>query len=649
MKNINGPEPPNAIASPLNLFTASGEVLPVEMDVLISSRMLVQANSGGGKSHTLRYILEETFGSVQQIVLDPEGEFATLREKFDYLLAGKDGDVPATTNTARVLCRRVMELGVSAVVDLYDLNIHERRAFVHLFLDELMNLPRELWRPLLVIIDEAHVFAPQAGGADSLAAVQALCTQGRKRGYAPILATQRIAKLDKDCVAELLNKLIGRTGLDIDVKRAGDELGFDNKQRSTLKHLAPGRFYAFGPALSREVVMVRSGDVATSHPEPGKIAPPPPPAPETIRALVEQLQDIEQEVAREEEAFLAAQDELAQAQAVMEEMQAEIEVLQKQLLEAPQSDGGAQSEGGDFSDSPEREKMVRQLHECGATIAVLRARDRDAEYIIARQQEAMLGLRAQLERLCADFTAETQKYEAAYRERRDMPVPTATETPLSLCNDTKKLSGEPEPSAIESHFNPVEFDGINDGIKPQQKLKTPARHIPGSTPGAKNTPGEKIPMPFQRILDALATYEGFGQSEVERTPIAVLAGYSVGGHFNNTLGEMHRQAFISYPAGGMLALTDKGRDHARSREFHSVADVHDAWFSLLNGPQARLLRALVEHYPTAVSRDELSRICEMRGGHFNNTLGSLKKLGAVEYPTRSAARATKLLFPDGLK
>jgi DNA helicase HerA-like ATPase len=78
-----------------------------------------------------------------------------------------------------------------------------------------------------------------------------LCTQGRKRGYCAVLATQRLSKLHKDAAAELLNKLIGRTGLDVDVKRAGDELGFDKEQRQTLKTLAPGTFYAYGPAVSQ--------------------------------------------------------------------------------------------------------------------------------------------------------------------------------------------------------------------------------------------------------------------------------------------------------------------------------------------------------------------------------------------------------------
>jgi hypothetical protein len=48
--------------------------------------MLVQSNSGGGKSWALRRLLEQTASLVQQIVIDIEGEFTTLREKFDFVI-----------------------------------------------------------------------------------------------------------------------------------------------------------------------------------------------------------------------------------------------------------------------------------------------------------------------------------------------------------------------------------------------------------------------------------------------------------------------------------------------------------------------------------------------------------------------------------
>ena len=195
--------------------------LPIDLPRLLETRLLVQANSGAGKSWALRRLLEQTAGQVQQIVLDPEGEFASLRERFDYIVCAPHGaDAVANPQTAAALARAVWKAGTSTIIDLYELKAHERVLFVRRFLESLVNAPRAIWHPTLVVLDEAHVYAPQVGSAESLGAVVDLATRGRKRGLALVAATQRLSKLHKDCAAELLNKLVGRTGLDVDVQRA---------------------------------------------------------------------------------------------------------------------------------------------------------------------------------------------------------------------------------------------------------------------------------------------------------------------------------------------------------------------------------------------------------------------------------------------
>src|SRR5205807_4843057 len=238
-----------------------------DLPTLLDTRLLVQANSGGGKSWLLRRILEQSHGKVQHIIIDLEGEFATLREKFDYVLAGKDGDTPADPKSAALLARKLLELNVSAIIDLYELHADERKRFVRLFLDSMIYAPKDLWHPCLVVIDEAHKFCQEKEQSEASSAVIDLATLGRKRGYCAILATQRLSKLHKDAAAECNNKLIGRTGLDVDRKRASEELGFTTKEQYlSLRSMAAGEFFAFGPAISPEVIKVQIGSVHTTHP-----------------------------------------------------------------------------------------------------------------------------------------------------------------------------------------------------------------------------------------------------------------------------------------------------------------------------------------------------------------------------------------------
>lgn len=277
--------------------------LEISLPTLVDSRALICANSGGGKSYTMRKILEETNNKVMSIVLDVEGEFRTLREQFDFLLIGSEGDVELNTKSAKLLPRKIMELEISTIIDISDLKRNERIKYVKEFLENLMELPRKegLWKPCLIFLDEAHLLAGQQEKQDSCFAVIDLMTRGRKRGYCGVLCTQRISKLHKDAVAECNNIMIGRTGLDIDMKRASEILGFTSKQDMlSLRDLEAGEFYVFGTAISRCVTKAKVDEVKTTHPKAGmdlrkEIVKPT----EKVIKILSKLKDLPQEAGRE--------------------------------------------------------------------------------------------------------------------------------------------------------------------------------------------------------------------------------------------------------------------------------------------------------------------------------------------------------------
>lgn len=313
--------------------------------------MLVQANSGGGKSWVLRRILEQSNGKVQQIIIDIEGEFSTLREKYDYIHVGKGGDIPADIRSAGLLAERLLELNASAIIDLYELKHYDRIRYVKLFLDAMINIRKELWHPCLVVIDEAHLFAPEKGESEALSSVIDICTRGRKRSFCVILATQRLSKLHKDAAAECNNKLIGRTGLDIDVKRASEELGFSAKEdQRKLRQLKPGEFFVFGPAISTEVIPVTIGEVLTTHPDVGssqkKLIVPP--TPQKIKTMLSQLNDLPKE-AEEKQKSLDA-------------LKAEVSQLKRQLSQQPKAEfTQAEKEKLEFQISSEYETKAKRV------------------------------------------------------------------------------------------------------------------------------------------------------------------------------------------------------------------------------------------------------------------------------------------------
>lgn len=266
---------------------------PVRLDIeeLLATRLLVQGNSGSGKSHLLRRVLEESANLVQQVVIDPEGDFVSLAEPFGHVVVDGAG---YTDGELTRLAQRIREHRASVVLALDNLEVEGQMRCAALFLSALFNAPQEHWYPALVVVDEAQLFAPAGSGEVSdevrrlsLAAMTNLMCRGRKRGLAGLIATQRLAKLAKNVAAEASNLLMGRTFLDIDMVRAADLLGMERRQAEQIRDLERGHFLGLGPAVSRRPVAVRIGPVSTrARATVSGLMPRPTSSPDELEALL---------------------------------------------------------------------------------------------------------------------------------------------------------------------------------------------------------------------------------------------------------------------------------------------------------------------------------------------------------------------------
>jgi hypothetical protein len=247
--------------------TTAGAPAALDLEELLATRLLVQGNSGSGKSHLLRRLLEQSAPWIQQTIIDPEGDFVTLADRFGHLV------IDAEIHTARALQaagERARIHRVSTVLNLEGLDAEEQMRRAAAFLGGLFEVSREHWYPMLVVVDEAQLFAPAVAGEVSdearklsLGAMTNLMCRGRKRGLAGVIATQRLAKLAKNVAAEASNFLMGRTFLDIDMARAADLLGMERRQADAFRDLERGQFIALGPALSRRPLGLRIGPTET--------------------------------------------------------------------------------------------------------------------------------------------------------------------------------------------------------------------------------------------------------------------------------------------------------------------------------------------------------------------------------------------------
>src|ERR1700733_9083079 len=91
----------------------------VDVEELLATRLLVQGNSGSGKSHLLRRLLEQSATHVQQVIIDPEGDFVSLAEVYGHVV------IEANRSEAELvtIANRVRQHRVSAVLDLSALEV----------------------------------------------------------------------------------------------------------------------------------------------------------------------------------------------------------------------------------------------------------------------------------------------------------------------------------------------------------------------------------------------------------------------------------------------------------------------------------------------------------------------------------------------
>jgi hypothetical protein len=232
------------------------------------SRLLFQGISGSWKTETIKTIIrglkqvtrtDQNPNGIQQIIFDWEGEYHPLRKNFPYILIGDEGEFPADVSIAEDLATEVRKTGASVIVDLSSFqDFEQRQEFVGIFLRTIINIGKQYWKPCVVIIDEAHNLCRQGESrSTSKKPIISLVETGRKRGISTILVTQRLAALDKNASAQMVNRLIGLTVEVPDRIAAAKLLGKGIEVSDRIKDFEGGEYFAFGSALSAEREITR--------------------------------------------------------------------------------------------------------------------------------------------------------------------------------------------------------------------------------------------------------------------------------------------------------------------------------------------------------------------------------------------------------
>jgi hypothetical protein len=221
------------------------EQFQVNPDLIATGRTCVIGSSGSGKSYTVGVMCEELCkAKVPFVIVDIEGEYSGLKEKFPIIWVGNDPRCDIKWKDKidlKMFAQKAPDL--SPIV--FDLSEASRpREKVNEFLIELYREISRRRTPYLIILEEADRFSPQVG--ERLPIFDEVARRGRKRGLGLMLCTQRPSLVDKNILSQCSNQLIGKLVIKNDLNSVAQFFSSSRGPPNQLTTLSPGEFFALG-------------------------------------------------------------------------------------------------------------------------------------------------------------------------------------------------------------------------------------------------------------------------------------------------------------------------------------------------------------------------------------------------------------------
>ena len=422
-------------------------------DNMISQPLAVIGIRWIGKSYMAGKMCEQLCEVKQPfVVIDPEGEFWTLRERYAVIVAavgkpvgrpkGYKADLIVTPETASTLARRIAEKGYSVVLDSRNATMTDQYAVLGNFLETLYEAEAEYNRPLVVFMEEAHVLIPEIGRV-RLPGIKKLqdkviywaweiAARGRHRGLGYVCIARRAAEVAKAVLSQSPTRFIFKLVDPADLAWLR-ESGFTKEEIDEVQKLPKG--VAFVSGLRAEHIKVRSKERLCTHG--GK----------TPIAKAVETPELEQAIADLSKIVKAP---LVAPAAVPEEALKRIEALEterKQLLGKVQSLESQFSEAsaGKESLSLEAERLKARVKELESQVFTAEEKPRLLGKIQALENQVsdLQGRLAETQKIAGEFEEKFERIRQLWSDWADLIVETADILNLELIpKDVKALQEE---------------------------------------------------------------------------------------------------------------------------------------------------------------------------------------------------------------
>jgi len=254
----------------------SKQPYPVDPSNLLGGNSTcIMADPRRGKSYTAAKVCEQLSQiGIPYVIIDPEGEYYSLREKFSVLVAGvqrtENCDVNVGEEHAELLATQLLREKVSMIFDLSAPDVEEdvTHVFIGRFMDALIREEATARLPCLVVLDESDEFIPERGhktrGPD-YAQIAKIVKKGGKRGIGVILISHRPSWVAKDLLAKCQNWILMSQKYKDDLERLEDLTRIPLNTLMRLKDLAVGEALIYGAITKEQIVWAKCLSRETTH------------------------------------------------------------------------------------------------------------------------------------------------------------------------------------------------------------------------------------------------------------------------------------------------------------------------------------------------------------------------------------------------
>ena len=234
-------------------------------DAALAQHTALLGKTGSGKTYAAKGVVERLLARGERVaIVDPTGVYWGLRldakgkkaSPFEIVIfGGRHADLPLAATDGERLAEIVGTSATPVILDTQLMSVGARTQFFTAFAEGLLRHNRG---PLHLVLDEAHLFAPQGGSlgfdkAQMLHATNNLVSLGRSAGLRIMMISQRPAKLHKDSLTQVETLVALRLIAPPDRKAVKDWLdGAPDKSRgdeimASLASLPQGTGWIYAP------------------------------------------------------------------------------------------------------------------------------------------------------------------------------------------------------------------------------------------------------------------------------------------------------------------------------------------------------------------------------------------------------------------